>query len=142
MGFNSGFKGLKTFGHTIQHPLISGESQRNTSVSRQLLKCNQQIYCHHFSNAADGWWQEHTWLFGHHWAHAEATVHKLFISPRRWWGYGKHLLERFWLLYQLPCMNYCTYIQGQISLVPRGIHLSPMLGLHCKRHHLSLPGHA
>jgi len=37
------------------------------------------------------------------------------ISPSCWWGYGKHL-ERFWLLWQLLCMKYYTYLQGQIHL--------------------------
>jgi hypothetical protein len=53
------------------------------------------MHCLHFSNAADGRWQEHTWLLGS-WARVESTLHKLFISPSCWWGYGKQLLERFW----------------------------------------------
>jgi hypothetical protein len=57
------------------------------------------MHCLHSSNAADGWWQEqHAWLFGHCWACVESTLHKLFVSPRWWWGYVNHLLERFLLL--------------------------------------------
>jgi hypothetical protein len=48
------------------------------------------------------------------------------------------LLVRFQLLQQLPCMKYCAYVQGQISLVPHGIYLSPMLGLHFEGHYLFL----
>ena len=29
-------------------------------------------------------------------------------------------------------MKHCVYVQGQISLVPRDIHLLLMLSLHCK----------
>ena len=32
------------------------------------------------------------------WVHVESTLHKPFISPGCWWGYGKHLLESFQLL--------------------------------------------
>jgi hypothetical protein len=46
------------------------------------------MHCLHFSNAADGWWQEHRWLFGHRWAHMESALHRLFISPK--------LLVRIW----------------------------------------------
>jgi hypothetical protein len=53
--------------------------------------------------------QEHAWLFGHCWACVESTLHILFVSLSSWWGYCKHLLERFKLLRQLPCMKYCVY---------------------------------
>ena len=58
-----------------------------------------------FLHAADGWWQEeHMWSFGHHRVLVESTLHRLFVSPSCWSGYGKHMLERFWLPWQLPCI--------------------------------------
>jgi hypothetical protein len=54
---------------------------------------------HQFSSAADGrWWGEHARPFGHCWACVELTLHILNVSISCWWGYSKHLLERFQLL--------------------------------------------
>jgi len=133
------FQSYVTFGHTIQRSVISAERHMNAPMIHQSLQSNWGTHCLHFSNIADGTWQEeHAWLFGHHWACVESTLHKLPISPSCWWGYGKHLLEIYWLLQQMPSMKYCMLDQGQISLVPCGIHPLPMLVLHCKGHHLSL----
>ena len=85
--------------HTIQRSVITPECQINAPMSHQPLQCNQGTHCLHFSNIADGTWQEeHTQLFGHHWAWVETTLHKPLISPSCWCGYGKHLLEIYWLL--------------------------------------------
>jgi hypothetical protein len=47
-----------TFGHPIQHSLVSAESQVTTSMTHQPLRCDQGMHCLHFFNAAGGWWQE------------------------------------------------------------------------------------
>jgi hypothetical protein len=47
-----------TFGHTIQHSVVSAEDQMTASMTHQPLKCNQGMHCLHFFNDADGWWQE------------------------------------------------------------------------------------
>jgi hypothetical protein len=58
------FSSLLMFGRTIQHPADSVEGQMNLFMTHQPSKCNQGMYCLHFSNAADGLWkEEHAWLF-------------------------------------------------------------------------------
>jgi hypothetical protein len=105
------FSSLVILGHAIQHCVISAEGQMNASMTRQPLKCDRGTNCLHFSNAADGWWREHAWLFGYRWARVESTLHKLFYSQSCWWGYGKHLLVRFQLLigwgrlFAFSCLN-------------------------------------
>jgi hypothetical protein len=86
------FSSSLTYGHAFHHSVFSTKGQMNASMNLQTLKCDREMHWLNFSNPADGWWQEeHTWPFGHGWA----RVHKLFVSPICWWGYGKHLLERF-----------------------------------------------
>jgi hypothetical protein len=61
------FQNSVTFWHTIQHSVISAEHPMNATMTHQPLQCNQGTHCLHFSNVADGTWQEeHAWLFGHH----------------------------------------------------------------------------
>jgi hypothetical protein len=43
-----------TFGHSVQHYVVSAESQ----MTCQLLKCDQGMDCLHFFSGAGGWWQE------------------------------------------------------------------------------------
>jgi len=112
------------FGHTIQHPINAGEGQRNASVSHQLLKCNWQMDCLHLSMLQMGGGTNNTHgslvITEHMWnplctnvSFPQGADGDMVSFPLRcWWGYGKHLLERFWLLYQLSCMNYCMYNQG------------------------------
>jgi len=45
-----------TLGHASQHSVISADGQTNTSMTCQLLKCDREMHCLHFSNAADRWW--------------------------------------------------------------------------------------
>ena len=47
-----------TFGHSVQHSVVSAESQMTASMTCQLLKCDQGVDCLHCFNAAGGWWQE------------------------------------------------------------------------------------
>jgi hypothetical protein len=61
------FQSSMTFGHTIQPSVISAKSQMNAPMVRQPLQSNRGKHCLHFSNIADGTWQEErTWHFGHH----------------------------------------------------------------------------
>ena len=59
------FSTLVTFRNAIQYFVVSAKGQMNESMTHQPLKRDQRMHCLHFSNAADGWWQEHRWLFGH-----------------------------------------------------------------------------
>jgi hypothetical protein len=127
------FSSMAMFGHVIQHSVFSVDSKMNVSMIHQLLKYNGGVHCLNFCNTADGWWQEKQ-ASGYR-VHVESTLHKLFISPSCWWGCSKHLLERFRPPYQLPYMKYC-------ARVPGGVHPSLMLGLHCDKHHLSLPSNS
>jgi hypothetical protein len=45
-----------TFGHTIQHSVVSAKYQMAASMTRQPLKCDQGMHCLRFFNTADGWW--------------------------------------------------------------------------------------
>ena len=92
------FSSSVTFGNTIQHSVISADSQMNTSMTQQQLKHDWERHCLDFSKAADGWQQEHTWLFDHCWTCLKSTLHKLFVSLSCLWNHSKHLLERFWHL--------------------------------------------
>ena len=93
---------LVTFGHAILHSLVSAEGQMNASMTHQLLHCSWGMHCFHFSNSADGRRQEeHAWLFARCWAHVESTLHKLFVSPSCWWGYGEILTSVAFATYEI-----------------------------------------
>ena len=63
------FSSSVTFGHAIQHSLMSTKGLINASVTRQLLKSDHGMHCLHFFDAADGWWWEKlAWPCGHLWA--------------------------------------------------------------------------
>jgi hypothetical protein len=49
------FSSLVMFGHTIQHSVVSAEGPLNASMIHQLLKCDEEMHCHHFCLMADGW---------------------------------------------------------------------------------------
>jgi len=114
----------------------------NACMDHKLLKCDWGRYCLYFSNAADGWWQEQEWLFGHCPAYVKSTLWKIFISPRCWWESVNTCWRDSNFCGKCHAWNNARMLQGQISLVPYDVHLSPMLGLHCDRHHLFLPSHS
>jgi len=60
-----------TVRHTIQHSVVSAAVRKNASEIRQQSKCDRGVPDLHFSNAADGWWQENMLgslvIVGHLW---------------------------------------------------------------------------
>ena len=94
---------LVTLGQSIQNSVVAAEGQMNMNKECIAFTCPMLQMQMAIRKPMTFW-------------SLLSTLCKNFsISPSCWWGYSNHL-ERFGLLWQLLCMKYCTYLQGEISL--------------------------